>query len=92
MVVYQGVKRWEKREVKTDETGYRWRFLSGNIKNENGSTRGNFYTMSTSQTILIIDCSGFPYVDYLGLCTLKRVIIVSEIAYFRYILTFLKMV
>lgn len=26
------------------------------------------------RALLVIDCSGFPYVDYLGLCTLKRVI------------------
>lgn len=29
--------------------------------------------LPSRSTTLIIDCSGFPYVDYQGLCTLKRV-------------------
>ena len=31
------------------------------------------FASTRSATVLIIDCSSFPYIDYLGLCTLKRV-------------------
>lgn len=37
--------------------------------------KNNVELTATNNITLIIDCSGFPYVDYLGLCALKRVLI-----------------
>uniref|UniRef100_A0A914C075 STAS domain-containing protein n=1 Tax=Acrobeloides nanus TaxID=290746 RepID=A0A914C075_9BILA len=58
-VVYECIKRWEKREannLRKDDDGCIWRLEERNYR-----------------ALLVIDCSGFPYVDFLGLCTLKKV-------------------
>ncbi|CAD5210686.1 unnamed protein product [Bursaphelenchus okinawaensis] len=58
--VRKAVKKWERREeIQTDDSGFRWRTRLQDTK------KGNI--------LMVIDCSGFPYVDYMGLVTLKRV-------------------
>ncbi|CAD5215257.1 unnamed protein product [Bursaphelenchus xylophilus] len=55
--VRKAMKRWEKREeIQTDDSGCKWR-------TRRDAKKGGR---------LVIDCSGFPYVDYMGLITLKR--------------------
>uniref|UniRef100_A0A915ELF1 STAS domain-containing protein n=1 Tax=Ditylenchus dipsaci TaxID=166011 RepID=A0A915ELF1_9BILA len=55
----------------------RWRlgfdFLNGGGGGVGSIERRNTGQQPVKATTLIIDCSGFPYVDYQGLCTLKKI-------------------
>ncbi|KAI6183854.1 Sulfate permease family protein 3 [Aphelenchoides bicaudatus] len=74
--VQKAVKRWERRDInstQTDEAGCRWRIRHQSRRRRSSDTELTKYGANQKPTILIIDCSGFPYIDYLGLCTLKKV-------------------
>ncbi|KAI6172384.1 Sulfate permease family protein 3 [Aphelenchoides besseyi] len=74
--VRKAVKHWEKREinaVRTDDAGCKWRIRPRSRRRRSSDSELDKHGGHLKPTILIIDCSGFPYIDYLGLCTLKRV-------------------
>uniref|UniRef100_A0A0R3PG86 STAS domain-containing protein n=1 Tax=Angiostrongylus costaricensis TaxID=334426 RepID=A0A0R3PG86_ANGCS len=71
--VWQSVKTWERSKAESFVTMEQMDTLFVNDIFEKKARAAHMETAREDRCRLVIDCSGFPYVDYLGLATLKTV-------------------
>ncbi|KAE9418333.1 hypothetical protein Angca_006053, partial [Angiostrongylus cantonensis] len=72
--VWQSVKTWERSKAESFVTMEQMDTLFVNDIFEKKARAAHMETAREDRCRLVIDCSGFPYVDYLGLTTLKTTV------------------
>ncbi|CAJ0963163.1 unnamed protein product, partial [Mesorhabditis belari] len=76
VAVWEGVKKWERAKtmqpVRSSQNEDRHN-LDSLIDTAIRGRKSTLTSSRSSRCSLVIDCSGFPYVDYLGMVTLKSV-------------------